>query len=121
MRRSAAVPGVLESVGPLIRQLLQRHGLDRRLEEYRTVGLWPEVVGPMIAAQSRAVEIRDGTLFVHVDSNVWMQELGILRDEIAARLNARLGAPHVRKILLSLERSPRQPAGPSPREGEEPE
>jgi predicted nucleic acid-binding Zn ribbon protein len=121
MRRSAAVPGVLESVGPLLRRLLQRHGLDRRLEEYRAVGLWPEVVGPMIAAQSRAVEVRDGTLFVHVDSNVWMQELGILRDEIVTRLNARLGAPHVRKIILSLGRNPHQPAGSSSREGEEPE
>ena len=119
MRRSAAVPGVLESVAPLIRQLLRRPGLDRRLEEYRAVGLWPEVVGPMIAAQSRAVEVREGTLFVHVDSNVWMQELGILRDEIVTRLNARLGAPHVRTIILSLERNPRPATGSSTREGEE--
>ena len=49
------------------------------------------------------------TLFVDVDSNVWMQELGLLRDGIVTRLNARLGAPLVRKIVLSIERPPRQP------------
>jgi hypothetical protein len=27
--------------------LLQRHGLDRRIEEFRAVEQWPEVVGLM--------------------------------------------------------------------------
>jgi predicted nucleic acid-binding Zn ribbon protein len=121
MRRRAAEPSTLESVGPLIRNVLRRFGLDRRLEEFRAVGLWPEVVGPLIAVQSRAVEIRDGVLFVHVESNVWMQELGMLREEIAARLNARLGAPHVRKIVLSLERTPRPRTEHGSRGGEESE
>jgi len=121
MRRGAAEPRMLEAVGPLVRLLLQRHGLDRRIEEFRAVEVWPAVVGPMIAAQSRAVEIRAGVLFVHVASNVWMQELGILREDIAARLNAHIGAPHVRKIVLSLERAPHPPLGSTPREGEESE
>jgi len=121
MRRGGAENRVLEAVGPLVRNLLQRHGLDRRIEEFLAVEVWAEVVGPMIAAQSHAVEIRAGVLFVHVTSNVWMQELGVLREDIAARLNARLGAPYVRKIVLSLERTPHRPTGATPREGEEPE
>lgn len=121
MRRAAQESHVLEAVGPLIQLLLRRHGLDRRIEEFRAVEVWPEVVGPMIAAQARAIEIRAGVLFVHVASNVWMQELGILREDIATRLNARLGAPHVRKIVLSLEHAPHRPTGSTPREGEESE
>ncbi len=120
MRRGVAESRVLEAVGPLVRLLLRRHGLDRRIDEFRAVEVWSEVVGPMIAAQSRAVEIREGVLFVHVESNVWMQELGILREDIMARLNTHLGAPHVRKIVLSLERTPHRPTA-TPREGEESE
>jgi predicted nucleic acid-binding Zn ribbon protein len=105
--------GPLEPVGPLLERLLRRLGLDRRLEEQRAVAAWAEVVGPAIAAQARAAAVRDGVLFVDVASNVWMQELGLLRDSIAARLNAHLGAPMVRKIVLSLERRPWSPGEPS--------
>lgn len=112
--------GPLEPVGPLIERLLRRLGLDRRLEERRAVDVWAEVVGPTIAAHARAAAVRDGVLFVDVASNVWMQELGLLRSGIADRLNAHLGAPTVRKIVLSLERHPWSPDEPSrEREDEE--
>jgi hypothetical protein len=52
---------------------------------------------------------------------MWMQELGVLREEIMARLNERLGAPHVRKIVLSLERAPLRPAAATSSEDEESE
>lgn len=108
----------LEPVGPLVAQILRRLGLDRRFEEYRAVLGWAEVVGPQIAAQSRAAAVRDGVLFVEVASNVWMQELGLLRDNIMERLNAHLGKPLVRKIVLSIAQEPhRQP----PATGEEEE
>ena len=99
--------GDLEAVGPLIAGILRRLGLEKRLTEWRAVEAWPQVVGPAIAAQARAVEVRDGVLFVDVASNVWMQELGLLRENIAERLNAHLGAPLVRKVVLSIERQPR--------------
>ena len=111
--------GPLEPVGPLILRVLRGLGLERRLDEQRAVQAWAEVVGPAIAAQSQAAEIRDGVLFVDVATNVWMQELGLLREGIVLRLNARLGAEVVRKIVLSIERGePAEPTGPV--EDEEP-
>src|SRR5262245_25686116 len=80
--------GELEPVGALLAGVLRRLGLDRRLAEWRAVEAWPQVVGPAVAAQARAVAVRDGVLFVDVASNVWMQELGLLRENIAERLNA---------------------------------
>jgi predicted nucleic acid-binding Zn ribbon protein len=111
----------LEPVGPLVQRLLRQLGLERRMEEYRAVEAWAEVVGPAIAAQAHAVGVRDGVLFVDVASNVWMQELGLLRDSIAERLNAHLGAPLVRKVVLSIERHPRSDAPQWHREEEEEE
>lgn len=113
--------GELESVGPLIQQILRRLGLDKKLAEHRAVDCWAEVVGPQVAAQTNATAIRDGVLFVDVASNVWMQELGLLRESIVERLNTRLGAPVVRKVVLSIERPP-HPSGAAAweREGEEP-
>ena len=101
--------GALEPVGPLILRVLRGLGLERRLDEQRAVQAWTVVVGPAIASQSQATEIRDGVLFVDVATNVWMQELGLLREGIVLRLNAHLGAEVVRKIVLSIERG--EPAG----------
>jgi predicted nucleic acid-binding Zn ribbon protein len=70
----------------------------------RAIEAWPGIVGPAVAEQARAVAIREGVLFVDVATNVWMQELGLMRDSIVERLNAHLGAPLVRKIVLSIER-----------------
>jgi len=119
--RTTRPEGGLEPVGPLLRQLLQRLGLAHRLEEQRAIEAWPEVVGPAIAEQTRAAGIREGVMFVDVASNVWLQELGLLRDGIIERLNARLGAPLVHKIVLSIERPPREDDGAAPWEREDDE
>jgi len=120
--RAAREPGILEPVGSLLSQVLRSLGLDRRFEEYRAVEVWPEVVGAAIAAQATAVEVRDGVLFVDVASNVWMQELGLLRNGIVERLNARLGGPRVQRIVLSIARPPRpEDRAPWQREVEEPD
>ena len=116
----ARARGPLEQVGPLVQRLLRRLGLDRQMDEQRAVEAWAEVVGPAIAAQARAAGVRDGVLFVDVTSNVWMQELGLLRDGITDRLNAHLGAPLVRKVVLSIERRPRSDAPLWEREEVEP-
>jgi len=99
----------LEPVSSLISGVLQRYGLDKRLDEYRAVSAWRQVVGPTIAAQAQATSIRDGVLFVDVATSVWMQELMLLREQIAAQLNEYLGARTVRQIVLSIQRTPMPP------------
>jgi predicted nucleic acid-binding Zn ribbon protein len=121
-KRGGRAGGELQAVGPLLSQILRRLGLDRRFAEQRAVETWAEAVGADIAAQSRAAGIRDGVLFVDVASNVWMQELGLLRENIVERLNQRLGAPLVKRIVLSIDRGPRPEGAPTWEwEGEHPD
>ena len=115
--RDGRAQGKLEAVGPLVDRLLQGLGLEARLREYRAVQAWATAVGPVVAAHARATAIQDGVLFVEVDASVWMQELSMLRDSIIERLNAELGAPHVRRIVLAAERTPPERALPG--QGEE--
>ncbi|HZM15444.1 MAG TPA: DUF721 domain-containing protein [Candidatus Krumholzibacteria bacterium] len=110
-------PGKLEPVGPVVGALLQGLGLEKRLQEYEAVHVWEDVVGAAVAAHARATAIQEGVLFVEVDSSVWLQELGLLRESIVERLNARLGAVWVRRIVLSAERTPSERALPGPEEG----
>jgi predicted nucleic acid-binding Zn ribbon protein len=109
--------GKFEPLGSLVGDLLRSLGLERRLREQGAVEAWEAVVGEAIAQHARASSIRDGVLFVEVDSSVWMQELALLRERIAERLNDHLGAAIVRRIVLAVERAPH--AGGAAPEGEE--
>ncbi len=48
-------------------------------------------------------------LVVAVDDSTWMQELHLLKTELCARLNARLGRRAVRDIFLVLGEPPPHP------------
>lgn len=97
--------GNLEPVATLLESALRRIGLEKRFEEYQVVEAWDSVVGDGVAQHATATSIRDGVLFVDVDSSVWMQELQLLRGEIIERLNAHLGQAFVKQIVLSMERT----------------
>jgi predicted nucleic acid-binding Zn ribbon protein len=96
--------GKLEALGSVLGDVLRGLGLDRRMREFRAVEVWNGIVGETIAQNTRPVGIRDGVLFVEVASSVWMQELVLLRGDIAARLNEELGETIVRRIVLTAER-----------------
>jgi hypothetical protein len=93
MRRAARA-------GDLVNALLAGWGLDERLRQYRAMLVWDEVVGPQIAAHTRPDRIRDGILEVGVDQPTWMQQLQLLKPQILAKLNARLGDACLREIFL---------------------
>jgi len=108
MARINRPKGNLEPVAQLLETALRRFGLERRFEEFQVVGAWDSVVGEGVALHATATGIRDGVLFVDVDSSVWIQELQLLRGEIIERLNAHCGKAFVKQIVLSMERSSRQ-------------
>ena len=93
MRRAA-------QAGDLLDALLAGWGLTERLRQYRSLLIWDEVVGPQIAAHTRPEKIRDGVLEVCVDQPTWMQQLQLLKPQILAKLNARLGDGALREIFL---------------------
>ena len=54
--------------------------------------LWPELVGDAIARAAWPQRIyRDGTLLVAAASSTWAFELGLLADEVLAKLTAAIG------------------------------
>jgi len=93
MRRAA-------KAGDLLDTLLAGWGIDARLRQYQAITIWAEVVGPQIAARTRPEKIRDGVLEVCVDQPTWMQQLQLLKPQILAKLNARLGDTPLREIFL---------------------
>ena len=99
MRRAAAA-------GELLEQLLRSLGLDQRLQQYRAMVIWDEVVGAQIASQTRPVKIRGNVLEVCVEQAAWMQQLQLMKPQILKRLNAELGEGQIEEIFLKKGRIP---------------
>ena len=85
---------------------LARSGLARRLEQASVVEAWAELVGPQIAAVTRALSVTpDGTLMVRVATHAWATELGLMTPRILARVNGSRThrVLHVRWIVGPLD------------------
>jgi predicted nucleic acid-binding Zn ribbon protein len=84
---------------------LNRRGLAKRVEQSEAVVDWPKAVGAQIAAVTQPISITpDGTLFVAVTTNSWMNELSLMEPEILRALNTVEGRERVRKIRFQLRR-----------------
>ena len=86
--------------GDLVEKLLKGFGLDERLQQYRALIIWEEVVGPQIAARTRPIRIREGILEINVDQPTWMQQLQLMKPKILAQLNAELGKATIKDLFL---------------------
>ena len=75
------------SLGAVVGRLVDRMGYGARLSEQKAVEVWPEVVGETIAAVTKAISIKEGTLKVKVLNATWKNELFYDRDQIRSKLN----------------------------------
>jgi len=108
---------VAEEISSL-RQALDRSlrdlGLQKRLKAEQLSALWPEIVGPGVAKIAFPAQLRNGTLFIDVVDNVWMQELKFQEGELIGRLNEALREPLVRRLFFQLARTPPPDSRPQP-------
>jgi len=109
----------VERLAAIAPQTLERLGRAPEVREGRAFLLWPEIVGPRVAARTEPERLRGGVLTVRVDGAAWLSELTYLKADLRGRLNARLGEDVVREIrLVPGTVSPRVAAPPAapPRE-----
>lgn len=94
-------PDVLRPTGEILHSVLGSLGLSGRLREREALELWTEMVGPDIAGRSEALRIREGVLYVRVESAAWRQELSFLKTTIIGRFDEALGSGLVKEIRFT--------------------
>jgi len=95
-----------EAIGKIVADWLGQRGLADRVEQAGVIPEWPALVGPQIAAVTSPQSITaNGTLFVHVTTNAWMNELSLLEPELLRSLNAKPERTPVRRIRWLLARA----------------
>src|ERR1051326_7060361 len=85
---SAVLPNVLSELP-----------IDRRRTEAEVTKVWNNLIDPAIVSHAQPTGLRNGTLFVSVDSSVWLSEIvRYRRKEILDRLQHSFGRDFIAKI-----------------------
>lgn len=92
-------------IGEALANYLDKAGLAARVEQAGIIPEWPVLVGEKIAKVTEPLSIsRDGTLFVAVRTNAWMNELSLMEPQLLASLNAKAGRKPVQRLHWKLMR-----------------
>jgi len=87
----------------LIPRLLKDLRLDARQGEAEIVKVWNSLIDPVITAHAQPAGVRNGTLFVTVDSSAWLSEIvRYRRKEILDRLQHSFGRAVIQKISFRI-------------------
>ena len=77
--------------------------IDTRRAEAEIVKVWNNLLDPAIVAHAQPVGLRKGTLFVNVDSSVWLAEIvRYRRKEILDRLQHSFGRDLIARISFRI-------------------
>lgn len=95
--KSTTTPGLI------MPRLLKDLRMDARRAEAEIVKVWNNLIDPVITAHAQPTGLNKGTLFVTVDSNVWLSEIvRYRRKEILDRLHHSFGRELITKISFRI-------------------
>jgi hypothetical protein len=86
----------------LLRRIFTAHGLAEEFREQEPLFLWEKAVGEQVARLAKPLRVREGTIFVEVESHVLAQELNMLKEEYIRKINDLLGEERVRDIRFRV-------------------
>ena len=89
--------------GDVLPKVMADLRMDSRRAEAEIIKVWNSLIDPNIVAHARPVGIRKGTLFVTVDSSVWLSEIvRYRRREILDRLQHSFGRDLIQRISFRV-------------------
>ena len=93
----------VQPVNAVLPRVLAGLRMDRRQAEAEVVKVWNNLLDPNIVAHAQPTGLRKGTLFVTVDSSVWLSEIvRYRRKEILDRLRHSFGPDLVTRISFRV-------------------
>lgn len=92
-----------QSAAGVLPKLMADLKLDTRRAEAEVVKVWNSLIDPVVTAHAQPANLHKGTLFVNVDSSVWLAEIvRYRRREILEHLQNSFGKTVVQKISFRI-------------------
>ena len=101
LEKARAVPA--RKAGDVLPAVLKELRIEARQGEAEVVKVWNSLLDPNIVAHAQPANLHKGTLFVNVDSSVWLSEIvRYRRKEILDRLQHSFGKNVIQKISYRI-------------------
>jgi hypothetical protein len=92
-----------KSAGAVLPRVLSDLRIDSRRAEAEIVKVWNNLLEPDVVAHAQPVGLHKGTLFVNVDSSVWLGEIvRYRRKEVLDRLQHSFGRDLIARISFRV-------------------
>lgn len=91
----------VKPLGDLIKEFYELHKGPGYIDEVKVINSWKQEVGPFIAAHTIDLSIKNGVLFVRVDSDALRNELNYSRSLLLKNLNDLVGKEVLNEIVLN--------------------
>ena len=88
------------SIGEALISYLRENELEQSVLDVQIEEVWPKVMGETVKKLTRSIEVRDGVLYVHVNSAALKTQLFENRFELIRKLNEAVGAPALRDCRI---------------------
>ena len=88
------------TIGQALDMMVDDLKLRTKLNESRIRDGWVEIMGKPIAKYTSSVSLRDGKLYIKIDSAALKQELNYSRVKIMELFNKELGAQVVKDVVV---------------------
>ena len=79
---------------------LRESGLEKSVLEVQVEEAWPQVMGDVVTRLTRSVEVKEGVLYVRVNSAALKTQLFENRFELVRKLNEAVGAEAIRDCRI---------------------
>ncbi len=87
-------------LGEIIKQVLEKHGLQEKLIETRIFSLWEKIMGQPIAVYTDKIVLKKNCLTVYLRSPALRNELSFAKTKIINMINDEIGKPVIREIVF---------------------
>jgi hypothetical protein len=93
----------VKSAADVIPTALKSIGLERKQSDLEILKVWNHLLDPLVVAHAKPVGLAKGTLFVNVDSSVWLDEIvRYRRHEILRLLRHSFGPDLIQRISFRV-------------------
>jgi len=92
----------LQPINTFLKQILVNKGITRDTPELKAVEAYNNIQKPMIKDNSRAISLKNGTLFVNVREPIYAQHLNFQEPYLIEHVNKTIGVNIVKKIKFKL-------------------
>lgn len=92
-----------KQVSDVVANVLKKLKLEERRAHAEILNVWRNAIDPMIVEHTQPAGLKNGTLIVYVDSNVWLNEIIHFKQrEILLKLQSSFGREMIKNIKFRL-------------------